>query len=320
MKNLLIGLLLLVLFSFSGCPAPGGGGGGVTTAQAATAMQTVAGGITLLQNRGSSWAVTGTSPQYTVSFSTTGLSMTGTKTVVGNNDNYVLTITFSNYSDAATGYTLNGTLNYTVNGGAPTTGTITGNLTLSGGPVAKAIWDVSFTSPGPPAGTPTFTGTITCNDTTVDPNTLSLNRTAEATVADSAMVDGMYAIWGNAGSWNRSGNNVSWSTTGLSMTGTDTYNGNIETTVMTVTFANYASAHVYVVSGTVNMTQITDSSANTVSGTETVNLTFAGGPVVTMTGNNGTFSGIAQPHQTTSIVGVLTCNGTALDGKTMPLF
>lgn len=311
-------LLLALLVA---CPHPDGVPSiTITIAQATTAMQTVAGGMALLQNRESRWTKTPTpDPNISnVSYSTTGLSMTGTRTVVGNNNDDVLTITFSNYSDAATGYTLNGTIDFSLNGGAPTTGTVTGDLSLSGGLVTKATWKLSFSSTGP-GGTTTYAGTITCNDTSFDPNTLSLNGTTEATMAMSAMEDGMYAVFGHAGSWNVSGNNVSWSTTGLSMTGTDTYNANIETTVLTITFTNYASAHVYVVSGTVNMTQITDTSANTASATATVNLTFLGGSVTTMTGN-GTSSGIAQPHQTTDVAGIFTCNGTAFDGKTMPLF
>lgn len=148
----------------------GGGNSTVTTAQASKAGQAVIDGVTLVMDNQLSWTTIGTAVSYSIS----GLSMTGTLTTVFPINTYTLTITFSGYVDGATGYTLNGTVNLSEIINTSTlamSGTATGNLTSSGGPVTTQTWNVSF------SGTTTnytFTGTITCNGTAFNASTLSL--------------------------------------------------------------------------------------------------------------------------------------------------
>ena len=127
-------------------------------------------------------------------------------------------------------------------------------------------------------GTTTLSGTVTCNGTSFDVNTLSPDSTTNASIAVEAVGDGLGTLMG--GSWTESDTNpkdISYSNTGLSMTGTKTESGSITEDVMTITFSSYASTHVYAVSGTVNLSITFDGTANTQFGTITANLTFSGG-------------------------------------------
>jgi hypothetical protein len=119
--------------------------------------------------------------------------MTGTLTVVGSNNDYVTAITLSNYSDAATGYTVNGTLNFSLSM-APSgaSGTTAGDVALSGGQVTTATFGSSFTTTGPTV-IPAYTGTITCNGTSFDAHTL-LEGYAKAEVAQQIVVNGIGAV------------------------------------------------------------------------------------------------------------------------------
>jgi hypothetical protein len=88
---------------------------------------------------------------------------------------YALTITLSSYAAGATGYTLSGTVTWLVaqNNTVPvsyTSGTMTANLTLSGGPVSTETWNLSSVSGITTA--PTFSGIITCNGTSFDAKTI----------------------------------------------------------------------------------------------------------------------------------------------------
>jgi hypothetical protein len=307
-----LSLVLLISVFLTACPTSSGGGGAtITTAQATTAVQTVVGAVSLMMN--SKWTETGISSPYTESYSTTGLVMTGTKTVVGSNNNYVLTITLLNYSDAATGYTVNGTINFSMNGGATTTGTVTGDVTLSGGPVTKETWNISITSTG---GAPAYTGTITCNDTPFDGSTLSISGTNMALSAAHVVGDGLGAVMNASSLWGAATGPVSYSSpTGLwSVTGTATI-GSTDTYVLTITLSNYASSP-YTVSGTCNFS-LTGSAGAITSGTLTGTFIFSGGPVTTQTWNVSNISGTITPSfQISGATGTITSNGTAFDAKT----
>lgn len=81
-----------------------------------------------------------------------GSSSSGTETIV-----------FKNYSDANTGYTVNGTITATFTGYSSGTGftnmsmTETGTLSLSGGPVTSLTFNITITD------LTTYSGTITAN-------------------------------------------------------------------------------------------------------------------------------------------------------------
>ena len=144
-----------IVFALAVCS---GNTASVTTAQATSAAQTVAGSVILLMAHQNAWTPppsAWTSGSNAVSYSTAGLSMAGTVTVSSPNTTYNMTLTFSNYTDAATSYTVNGTVNWSQTGTSTSqSGTVTGNLSLSGGSVTDATWNTSFTSSG---GPPAFT-------------------------------------------------------------------------------------------------------------------------------------------------------------------
>ena len=297
----------------------------VTTAQATSAAQTVAGSVILLMAHQNAWTPppsAWTSGSHAVSYSTAGLSMAGTVTVSSPNTTYNMTLTLSNYMDAATSYTVNGTVNWSQTGTSTSqSGTVTGNLSLSGGPVTDATWNTSFTSSG---GPPTFTGTITCNGTSFDANTL-LAGTVQAQTAMQAVVNVLATVLGKQSGWTpssdtwTSGNTytVSYSDTGVSMTaGTVTVSGTIYTYVVPITLSNYvAGATGYSVSGTVTWSVVEDNSTNPAtytSGTVTVGLTLSGGTVTTETWNLSNVSGITTAPM---FSGIITINGTSFDAK-----
>jgi hypothetical protein len=83
----------------------------------------------------------------------------------------IITITLSNYTDATTGYTISGTLTYTLTNGSPTGTGVTlmqyaGNFTFSGGPgiVKTATINVTYNWQ-----TFAYTGTVTVNGQTFAP-------------------------------------------------------------------------------------------------------------------------------------------------------
>jgi hypothetical protein len=72
------------------------------------------------------------------------------------------TITFTNWLDLITGYTVNGTLTIvdTLSSATNSSLTLTGNLSLTGGTIDTLKFNVVLTSTG---GVPTMSGTITAN-------------------------------------------------------------------------------------------------------------------------------------------------------------
>ena len=317
-------LVLLMGFLLLQCSSPGGGSGSVTTAQATIAVQAAGGSVMLLLNRQQLWKQTGGSSPYTVSYSTTGLSMTGTLTVVGSDNNYSLTMALSNYSDAATGYTVSGTANLSLTmGPSGASVTLTGDATLSGGPVTKETWNLLFTATGPMV-VPTVTGTITCDGKSFDANTLMVNY-FQANVAQFPIVNAIQTIVKDPSSWTWNGTNpytVSYSpATGPSMAGTVTKSGpsdNIWACVLTISFSGYSAAGwAYTVNGVVNFSPTIDASdpsnLNFISGTLTGNLTLSGGSVTSMTWN---VSDVSNSKKNLFFTGTVTCNGTSIDAKT----
>jgi uncharacterized lipoprotein YajG len=156
----------------------------VTTAQATTAAQAPVNGMMTVMNSSSSWTVTRNGSSATASYSNAGINMTGTLTGIGSNPAiFTLNIAFFNYVDT-TGYTVNGTVNMSMTVNTLTTaisGTITGNLTLSGGPVATEAFNITFTGTGGSASpNMTFAGTITCNGTAFGASTLGIQTSGSS--------------------------------------------------------------------------------------------------------------------------------------------
>jgi hypothetical protein len=149
----------------------------VTLVQAKAAAQAVMNSIDVVMDNESAW--TRDSTTCTVSYSTLGMSMTGTYAASDTNSiYYVLAIVFSKYTDAPTGYTVNGTARIAILSNLPTnaiSGTITGSWSLSGGKVAAETWDVIANGAAAGSGSSmTLTKTIDCNGTSFDASTLSL--------------------------------------------------------------------------------------------------------------------------------------------------
>jgi hypothetical protein len=308
-------IVVSVLLVVAGCKAAGGGGTAVpTTDQASRAAQTVAGSVGLVMSHSSSWTQTGASSPYTVSYSTAGLIMTGTKTVSGSDNNYVLTITLSNYSDAGTGYSVNGVVNFSIMGGATSSGTVSADVTLSGGPVTSSTWNTTFISTG---GAPSFAGTITCNGTSFDAATVLAGFT-DANTAAGLVLGALFSVLGNQGSWTQTGASspyaVSYSpVTGLSMTGTLAVSGSIDTFVLAITFSSLLDSP-YTVDGTLNFSLVLDTSSSTfTSGAITGVLSLSGGPVTTETLN---VSNITGSTSGLFLTGTITFNGQSFDAKT----
>ena len=161
---------LLIMMGSSAASA----GGTITTAQATTAMKAAQeGAILVIYPPLPGWTQIGTAVSYSTG---TGLSMTGTLTTTSPaTATCVMTITLINYADAATGCTVNGTQNWSI---AITTstgaysGTVTADMTLSGGPVTTQTWNVSVHGTASQSSLTFAAGTVTCNGTSFDATTL----------------------------------------------------------------------------------------------------------------------------------------------------
>lgn len=86
-------------------------------------------------------------------------------------------ITFSNWTDPTSGYTINGTVNVSESLSMTSTTetitmTITGTLNLSGGSISTLVYDMTMTM-DMSSTAPTFSGTITANGHPFDVSTLS---------------------------------------------------------------------------------------------------------------------------------------------------
>ena len=305
--SILVVSALSIVLALAGCT---GATTSVTTAQATTATQAMGATVLLVIAHQGGWNTSGTA----VSYSTTGLSMSGTASPAGSPTTYVLAITLSGYVDAATGYTLNGTVNWSQSGTSSSqSGTVTGSLTLSGGPVTSASWNTSFTSSG---GPPTFSDTITCNGTNFDANTL-LTPVVQAQTAMQAVISGLAAGL-NQANWTLSGTTVSTGPSapaGLSVSGTYTQSGSTATCVLTITLTNYVAGTTgYTETGTINWSTVENTStpATYTSGTVIVSMSLSGGPVTTEIWNVTSLSGIASAP---TFGGLITINGTSWDAK-----
>lgn len=293
-----------------------GGGPTVTAAEANKAAQTVAGSIALVMSQSSFWTNTGSS-NYT--YSAAGLSMNGTHTNVAGTVTDNLTITLSGYSDAATGYTVSGTINSLGTSNAVTaSGTISGNLSLSGGPVTTGSWNVNYSSTM--SGT-SYTGTVTANETTFDASTLSINATGGANaVTLSLFSNGIRNIMNSEGTWTNTGGNnwTSSGSAGLSMSGTVS-GSNPKVYSLTFSFANHYD-NGYTENGVLVLTANVYASSSNGTVTSTGNLTFAGGNVTLQTWNLGWTTTTALtwfPRVPTTWTGTLASNGTNFDPKTL---
>jgi hypothetical protein len=293
-----------------------GGGATVTAAEASKAAQTVAGGITLVMNQSSFWTNTGGS---NFTYSAADLSMNGTHTNVSGTTTDNLTITLSGYTDAATAYSVSGTIYFSgTSNGVTASGTISGNLSLSGGPVTTGSWNVDYTAT---MSGPSYTGTVTANGTTFDASTLSINATGDANaVTMSLFSNGIRNIMNNEGNWTNTGGN-NWTHSGgagLSMSGTVS-GSNPTVYSLTFTFTNHYD-NGYTENGVLVLTANVYASSSNGTVTSTGNLTFAGGNVTLQTWDLGWTTAAALtwfPRVPTTWTGTLASNGTNFDPKTL---
>jgi hypothetical protein len=283
--------------------------GAVSKAQATKAAQTVAGVVSLVDGWDEAWTENGSS----LSFSTAGLSMSGTKTTSQYGDDvYALTIVLSNYVDSTTGYTANGTVYATLGGSA----TVAADVALVGGPVTMMTWDhvVVDTS-----GTGTATGVITCNGKSFDAGDISAAGTFGAYRVWQSMFDGIIKVFENLGSF--TGTNISYSGPGLEMVGTHSFSGDAETYDMTVTYSNFAgnTNRVYTVSsGQIHFRW--DIRSNGFTWTLASDLTLSGGPITTMKCSNVIAASPARQGRPmiTEVTGNIAFSGVNFAAKTMP--
>jgi len=291
---LVLALVLFTLFLPSGCKN-GSGGTAVTTAEAAAACQTVMGAINLVFNSGSTWVPSGSS----VSWSGPGLSMSGTVTSSPPVNSYALALTFSGFSDIVTGYTVNGTVDWSMDmntSSGVVTGTCTGSVTLSGGPVTSQTWNVSADRSSSHAEI-SFGGTVTCNGSSFDASTLSLNRVGDANSALQSVFFGMGSVMSNQPAWiPGSGNSVSYSATGVSMTGTRVTGPTTTDYDLTITFTAFLDSEFgYTLDGTVHFVLACDNAgpinSGSLSGTVTLATSPAGSITFTITNVVGTWGG-----------------------------
>jgi len=288
-----------------------GAGGPVTAAQAAKAAQTTTGAVDVVMFHSQWWTTNGSN----VSFGAAGLSMSGTLTISGPNNTFGLAITLSNYTDAATGYKANGTINYTLllntTSGAAT-GAVTGSVTMSGGPVVTLGANTTFSSTS--SWDYVFTGTITCNGTAFNATGL-LSSSVQADAAAQAVLLAISIVTSGSSSWLSSGP-VSYTGTGanagLSMTG-NLVIGSTDSLTMNITLASpYVSPAGFTMTGAVTFSVmgnigLTSFTSGTLSGT--VN---TGGPVATQTWNVTNITGMSTEP---TFTGTITCNGAAFDAK-----
>ncbi len=331
----LVGTFVLLV---TACQEAGTGSGStVTTAQAVAASQTVVGGVSMVLSNQKQWTGEGSEGGKKpgdggVAYSTAGADMTGTEVPAGSDTTYDLGVSFSDYSDEATGYTVSGSghvlMTMDSSTGEIATGTVTGNLTMSGGSVTTEIWNVGVTSTGGVSSTTTFTGTVTCNGTKFDASKLALDSTSEATEAATAFLHGVAAIIQSQSSWTGAGaqggadsgnGKVAYGVAGASMTGMASPAGSSETTyAMTIDLSNFddSSQTGYTLSGTISVTLTENNTTyNLVSGTITGTATFSGGPVASLTWNSVTLTGAGG--STVLFSGTVACDGTAFDVKTL---
>ena len=165
--TLFVGIASIVAAAIliSGCPAGSNANPPSTadTTKAFTAMttaQTTATSSSSMSSGGSGSA-TFSNPSGTgsvlVTFSTTGTPPTRPYTVTG-------TLVFTNWYDASSGYTINGTLAVTISmGTVQITDTVTGNLTFSGGAISTLTCNITETT-----NPVSVTGTITVNGFSYD--------------------------------------------------------------------------------------------------------------------------------------------------------
>ncbi len=308
LRLVLMGLLLAAIVL--SCKSPGSTV--IDTAQANAATQSVMGGVMMMFNSQASW-VPGTDNG--VSFVAVGLSMSGTSVTSGTKTTNDLTLKFQNYADAATGYVLNGmyTMDYTTDTSSNTvTGTFTGNLTLTGGPVSTMNWNVSVSGATGTQLSLSFTGTLTCNSTSFDASTLSLDSAVQANTAAQAVIEGFEALFAARSSWTSSGgDNVQYLSPTLTMNGTETDPGTY-VYVLTINFISYA-ANGYALTGSCNLS-LTVVDNVMMSGSSTGTVAFSGGPVTGQTWNVSNITGSFLPFQPL-FVGTVTCNGTCYDAR-----
>lgn len=339
LEGTIVVVLAVFLSVLVGCKNPTTGET-VTATDAAAATQTVAGAVSMVMVN----QVTNSTPWQTVgnvSYSTGyGVSMTGTDYLVAietspttstSTYNLNLTITFNNYTDPATGYTVNGAVtvtaiengtSYAVESGSITT---SGALALSGGKVTSESWNVTdFTgTAGSSSGTPpvfsSFTGNATCNGVSFDASSLSLGATSSAVLGAQAVLDSITAVMTGSGSWTISTGTVTYRPgNGVSMTGTYTTSGSTTTYKLKLTFSGYAdSTTAYTLtSGTVTVVVTSGSTTSyLISGGPIV---FSGGPASSPV-TSQTWTNLSTTSLTTnSLTGTaLLSNGVACDPRTL---
>ena len=163
---------------------------------------------------------------------------------------------------------------------------------------------------------PTISGSVVCNNTSFPAGTLSLPNGPQANTAFQAVGSGISAMLNNSSLWTINGTSVSYSTTGLSMTGT--LKGTIGVSVnifnVVITYTSYAAGGSgYTVSGTATYAA-SDLGTNSSVGTLTLpGLTLSGGQVAALSANVS-FSSPAPNH--TSYTGTVTANGINFDART----
>lgn len=294
-----------------------GGSGSITTAEATSASQTIVGAVSIVLNNQARWTTNGTN----VSYDASGISMSGTSTTSGSANTESLNITLTNYQDSATGYTVSGigSMSTTTNTstGSVIAGSIAAAFTATGGAVTTEHWDISnVTSTGGTTPVFTFTGSVRCNDSSFDANTLSLGDSLLAANAAAAVIGGVNAVLDNQTSWTISGSNVSYSQSGASMTGTTATSGSNTIYTLSITLSSFADSTrtIYTVNGTVGvtLTEVTSGSAF-VSGTISGTLSLSGGQVTTQTWNTVSMTG-SNPQ---TFTGTISSDGTLYDAKTL---
>jgi hypothetical protein len=245
--------------------------------------------------------------------------MIGTSSTVGPTTTDVLPIDFSGYVDVATGYVINGTIDASVviTSGV-ISGTITGKLTSSGGPVTTQTWNVIVSGS---SSNPTYSGIVSFNSDSFDAGTLSLNSVTQATQAAIAS-QRITQVMQNKTSWTGT-SSVSYTLSpSVGMTGTFTTAGSTDTYSLTITYSNDSDS-LYTVSGSLNLLLTVNNVSHAIlSGTVTGNLTLSGGNVTTETWNISNISGSTNPgagSYMASYAGTVTCNGTPFDAKTLYL-
>jgi hypothetical protein len=281
---------------------------------AAAAAQTVSGAVNLLLNSQSSWTRVGP----TVAYSTTGLSMNGKLSLAGTINTYALVVTFSNYVDAATGYTMNGTgpFSYrvdTANGSV--SGTVSGTFVFSGGAAATQTWNVvlSGTRPASPVE---YSGTVTCNGTSFDAANLSLGSTSQANSALQGVFFGIEAVMSGESSWTAgAGDGVSYSVPGVTMTGFRTNGPAAADYELSITFMSYFDAQSgCTLEGTVDLVLACTNPGVIDSGTLTGSIMLSGGPLEVIGFNVTDIVGISGGS--VALRGFVFADGTTFDAKT----